>query len=161
MGITTLLFFVLARNKWGWSTAKALGVCIPFAVLDLGFFGANVFKIPSGGWFPIAVALVIIMMMTTWRTGRRAVGERLDAGATEIGEFLAELPEDLIRVRAPRCSSTAARGWHRPPCGPTRRTTTRCTRRCCWWRSTSVPRHTAQDLRSRSNTSDAESTRWC
>ena len=98
MGITTLLFFVLARNRRGWSTAKALGVCIPFAVLDLGFFGANVFKIPSGGWFPIAVALVIIMMMTTWRTGRRAVGERLDAGATEIGEFLAELPEDLIRV---------------------------------------------------------------
>ncbi len=98
MGITTLLFFVFVRNSWGWSTARALAVCIPFAVLDLGFFGANVFKIPDGGWFPIVVGLVIILMMTTWRTGRRAVGERLDAGATGIEEFLESLPGDLIRV---------------------------------------------------------------
>lgn len=100
MGITTLLFFVFVRNSWGWSTARALAVCIPFAVLDLGFFGANVFKIPSGGWFPIVVGLVIIVMMTTWRAGRRAVGERLDAGATGIEAFLEALPDDLIRVPA-------------------------------------------------------------
>lgn len=100
MAITTLLFFVFVRKRWGWSTIRALAVCLPFAVLDLGFFGANVFKIPHGGWFPIVVGIVIIVIMTTWRTGRRAVGERLDAGATGIEEFLATLPDDLIRVPA-------------------------------------------------------------
>ncbi|MFV0315468.1 MAG: potassium transporter Kup [Microthrixaceae bacterium] len=113
MGITTLLFYVLVRQRWGWSTARALAVCIPFAVLDLGFFGANVFKIPYGGWFPIVVAIVIIVMMTTWRTGRRAVGERLAAGSTDMADFLDHLPPDLIRV-----PGTAAFLYSRPLVAP-------------------------------------------
>jgi KUP system potassium uptake protein len=98
MAITTLLFFWLTRTRWGWSTLKALAVCVPFAVLDLAFFSANVFKIPSGGWFPLVVGSAIMLLMTTWRTGRAAVAERLDADLRPIGEFIARLPDDVVRV---------------------------------------------------------------
>jgi len=98
MGITTMLFFVLVRTRWGWSRIKSLVVCIPFAVLDLAFFGANVFKIPKGGWFPLLVAVIIVVMMTTWRTGRRAVAERMETGHRPIEEFIAHLPEHVVRV---------------------------------------------------------------
>ncbi len=77
---------------------RSLALCIPFAVLDLAFFGANVFKIPAGGWFPLAVAGVIMIMMTTWRTGRGAVSELLDSELRPIDEFLADLPDDVVRV---------------------------------------------------------------
>ena len=98
MGITTVLFFSLTRSRWAWSTAKALVVCVPFAVVDLGFFSANVFKIPSGGWFPLVVGAGIMLLMTTWRTGRAAVAARLDADLRPVGEFIARLPEDVVRV---------------------------------------------------------------
>jgi KUP system potassium uptake protein len=98
MGLTTLLFFFLTRRRWGWSRTRALAVCIPFAVLDLSYFGANVFKIPAGGWFPLVVGMVIIVLMTTWRTGRRVVAERLAVGRVSVREFLRTLPDDVVRV---------------------------------------------------------------
>ncbi len=98
MGITTVLFYSLTRTRWGWSTARSLAVCVPFAIMDLGFFSANVFKIPSGGWFPLVVGAGIMLLMTTWRTGRAAVAERLDAELRPVGEFIACLPDDVVRV---------------------------------------------------------------
>ncbi|MFM7063642.1 MAG: potassium transporter Kup, partial [Actinomycetes bacterium] len=98
MGVTTILFFFFTRNVWGWSTARALALCVPLAALDFAFFGANVFKIPDGGWFPIVVAIVIMVAMTTWRTGRRAVAERMAVGRISVDEFIRTLPENVTRV---------------------------------------------------------------
>ncbi len=55
MVITTMLAFVVARERWGWSTAAGRS-CVTgaFLVIDLAFFGANVIKIEHGGWFPLA-----------------------------------------------------------------------------------------------------------
>ena len=98
MGVTTILFYALARHRWGWSSAKALTTCIPFALLDVAFFGANVFKIPAGGWFPIVVAIILMVAMTTWRTGRRIVSERIADRQLSIEDFMRSLPEDVVRV---------------------------------------------------------------
>jgi len=98
MAVTTLLFYFLARTRWGWSAAKALALCIPFAILDLGFFGANLFKIPEGGWLPLAVAVLIMVAMTTWRTGRRVVAERIAVNRITIEEFIGTLPKNVVRV---------------------------------------------------------------
>lgn len=98
MGLTTILFYFLSRNRWGWSKARALSLCIPFAIMDFAFFGANVFKIPAGGWFPLVVAGLIMVLMTTWRTGRRVVAERLAVGRVKVDEFIRTLPEDVVRV---------------------------------------------------------------
>jgi KUP system potassium uptake protein len=98
MGVTTILFYFFTKSTWGWSTAKALALCIPLAVLDFAFFGANVFKIPHGGWFPLVVAALIMVAMTTWRTGRRVVSERMAVGRITVDEFIRSLPEEVTRV---------------------------------------------------------------
>ncbi len=103
MGITTVLMAAFARSTWKWSTAKVLAVTVPLLVIDLAFFGANVAKIPNGGWFPIVVALVIITAMTTWRTGRRLLAERIRRGETPIERFL----DDVERDGLPRVPGTA------------------------------------------------------
>jgi KUP system potassium uptake protein len=103
MGITTVLMAAFARDTWKWSRAKVLAVTVPLLVIDLAFFGANVAKIPNGGWFPIIVAAIIIVAMTTWRTGRRILAERIRRGETPIERFL----EDVAEVGLPRVPGTA------------------------------------------------------
>jgi KUP system potassium uptake protein len=97
MAITTVLLVLVARERWGWSPAAA-GLLALFLVPDLAFFGANALKIPHGGWFPLVVAAGVLTLMTTWRTGRRLLNERLRGEAMPFEKFLAEKAETLVRV---------------------------------------------------------------
>lgn len=91
MVITTLLFFVLVRSKWGWPLWLALPVAGFFLTVDLAFFGANVIKIHHGGWFPLAVAAGVFTLMSTWRRGRQIVYDRLRERLLPLDEFLGRL----------------------------------------------------------------------
>ena len=71
MSITTLLFFVVAREKWKWSLLKASCLCGFFMIIDIAFLGANIVKIFAGGWVPLFVAILIFIIMTTWSRGRK------------------------------------------------------------------------------------------
>ena len=91
MVITTLLFFVVARERLGWSPIKAYIACGIFIVIDLGFLGANLFKIPYGGWFPLVVGAIVFTMLTTWRKGRELVADRLRRNMIPLTAFAANL----------------------------------------------------------------------
>ena len=93
MMITSVLFFVLARRVWGWSRLRAGSLTAAFLIVDAAFFGANLFKIPSGGWFPLAVAAVLLAVMTTWRRGRQLVATRFHDGRVPVSEFIESLQE--------------------------------------------------------------------
>jgi KUP system potassium uptake protein len=88
MVITTLLLGVVERDKWGWRLAPVIALTGFFLVVDLAFFGANIIKIPHGGWFPLVVGAGIFLLMTTWKKGRRILAERLLARAHPVEEFL-------------------------------------------------------------------------
>jgi KUP system potassium uptake protein len=88
MLITTVLFYVVARERFGWRRGPTLGLCIVFGVIDAAFLGANLFKIPHGGWFPLVVAVMIFTAMTTWRRGREILAERLAVGQVPLDAFL-------------------------------------------------------------------------
>jgi KUP system potassium uptake protein len=78
MVITTLLFFFVERELWRWSLPLSLAVAGFFLVIDLGFWGANIIKIPAGGWFPLVVGAVVFTLLTTWKKGRRILAVRLE-----------------------------------------------------------------------------------
>jgi KUP system potassium uptake protein len=71
-----------------------------FLTIDVAFFGANALKVAQGGWVTLAVAFVIFILMTTWKTGRRLVAERLTARAIPLDEFMATV-ETIQPVRVP------------------------------------------------------------
>jgi KUP system potassium uptake protein len=90
MAITTLIFFRVCTDRWGWSRAKAFAVCGPMFVIELGFLGANIPKIPHGGWFALTVAVVLMVQMQTWRRGRELVADRIHRGERPIAQVLDE-----------------------------------------------------------------------
>jgi KUP system potassium uptake protein len=94
MVITTILFYVLVRDRWKWSWPVALTVSGAFLIVDLAFFGANITKIGFGGWFPLVVAGVVFLLMSTWRRGRQILSSRLRERLIPLDLFLADLLSD-------------------------------------------------------------------
>jgi KUP system potassium uptake protein len=97
MAITSILFFVVARRRWGWSRLKAAAAVAPLFAIDLAFLSANVPKIPHGGWFPLVVAVGLLVQMATWRAGRDLVAAAIRRGERDISDVLDE-HRDVARV---------------------------------------------------------------
>jgi KUP system potassium uptake protein len=72
MAITTLLAALIAL-RWGYSPVAVFVLNGCFLIVDLVFFSANVTKFFDGGWFPLLLAIVIAVVMLTWRTGQQLV----------------------------------------------------------------------------------------
>jgi KUP system potassium uptake protein len=100
MVITVLLLYVVMTERWGWSHPAAAALLAGFLMVDLAFFGANALKVMQGGWVTLAVAVFLFTLMTTWKTGRRLVAERLTARALPLDDFIASV-EALKPVRVP------------------------------------------------------------
>ncbi|MCU1500748.1 MAG: kup, partial [Ilumatobacteraceae bacterium] len=90
MAVTTLLFAVVARTRWGWGPLRTYAIVTPLMIIDLAFLSANVIKIPDGGWFPLLVGAGLMVQMATWRRGRQLVAERIHRGERPIDEVLDE-----------------------------------------------------------------------
>jgi KUP system potassium uptake protein len=93
MGITTILLYVVMRRRWRWSAPLALALCGFFFVIDIAFFGANLLKVLQGGWFPLLVAFLVYVVMTTWKDGRKLLGERLMSSSLPFEKFMERIRE--------------------------------------------------------------------
>jgi KUP system potassium uptake protein len=91
MTITSLLYYAVARMRFGWSYARAATVLALFLSFDLAFLIANLNKIESGGWVPIVVAVVVFTVMTTWRRGRLELAKKMTADMMPIDLFMQDL----------------------------------------------------------------------
>lgn len=102
MVITTLLAFVVARNLWRWSLLKCGLILGGFLVIDMAYFSANAFKFFDGGWFPLALGLVLFITMTTWKRGRELVHDRLASEGMPIQQFV-----EFMAPAVPKVQGTA------------------------------------------------------
>jgi KUP system potassium uptake protein len=103
MAITTVLFAVVAAARWNWPAWKVLTLSASFLLMDIAFLGANALKITHGGWVPLAIALGIFTLMTTWKRGRSILRERLTDITMPLPEFLQSISTSSI----PRVPGTA------------------------------------------------------
>jgi KUP system potassium uptake protein len=103
MSATTILFHRVARDIWRWRRAPTWALTLAFLAVDLAFFGANVVKIEEGGWFPIVAALLVFVLMSTWKAGRTALAEQLRDAGLPLDLFLA----DIARRKPARVPGTA------------------------------------------------------
>ena len=88
MTISTVLFCVVARRRWGWSPWWIGLLAVTLLTVDLAFLAANASKIGHGAWFPMAVAAVVFIMMTTWYRGRAILARHLYGDAPPLEEFV-------------------------------------------------------------------------
>jgi KUP system potassium uptake protein len=103
MAITTLLFAVVARTRWNWSLWRVVSLAGFFFVFDFAFLGANALKIASGGWVPLAIALVVLTLMMTWKRGREALNAVMRSASLPLELLLGE----IARRPPPRVKGTA------------------------------------------------------
>lgn len=103
MVVTTCLAFVVVHKLWKWSMAKSLLVILPFLVIDLIFFGANILRVVDGGWVPLAVGALICLIIWIWVRGKRLIDTRENEGAMT----LAELGKSLAKSKVARVDGTA------------------------------------------------------
>jgi KUP system potassium uptake protein len=102
MVFTTLLAGMVAI-RWGWHPAAVVPLALIALVIDLAFFGANTLKIAEGGWYPLAVASVLFIVMSIWRRGNR----RIQADTRDTDETLESAFEKAIGEGLPRVPGTA------------------------------------------------------
>ena len=114
MTITTVLLFVVARERWRWGLPLAASVTGFFLLVDIAFWGANLLKIPSGGWFPLVAGALIFGLMATWKRGRQILTERLSEGALPIELFV----QDVAAKSPARVPGTAVFMYSNPEATP-------------------------------------------
>ncbi len=88
---TTILFLVVIRSLWHKPAWVVVAGCLAFLGLDLAFFGANLPKVVEGGWFPLAVALALFAVLTTWRKGQRLLTPRREKQEGRLRDFVEEI----------------------------------------------------------------------
>tara|TARA_R110001599_G_scaffold353880_1_gene601938 strand:+ start:43807 stop:45705 length:1899 start_codon:yes stop_codon:yes gene_type:complete len=76
MVVTTILAVAVA-HRFGWHPVVAVSSGALFLVIDSAFLGANLAKIPEGGWYALVIAGVIFFAMWNWRVGRAMLSARL------------------------------------------------------------------------------------
>jgi KUP system potassium uptake protein len=99
MAVTSFAFYHVTRSLWRWPLWKSLVLCGLFMTVDLTFFGANLHKFGEGGWLPISIALGILAIMHTWKSGRNEIQEKVYGGAiTELELSSVARSKSIVRV---------------------------------------------------------------
>src|SRR2546425_6916240 len=103
MTVTTVLFYVIARQRWNWSAVRAGALAGAFLAIDFAFFGANIIKIAHGGWVPLAIGGGVFLLMSTWNRGTDLLRRFLAQVAVPMERFL----DEVERTKPPRVPGTA------------------------------------------------------
>lgn len=94
MAVTTVLAFNVAIERGGWTKAGAIAGLIGFLAIDLAFWGANLTKVPTGGWFSLGVGALLFIVMWTWRRGSVLLHAELENDTTPMDDLLKKIDEE-------------------------------------------------------------------
>jgi KUP system potassium uptake protein len=100
---TTILTFFVIRHAWKMPVLLCWFATGFFLLIDIALFSANTLKIAQGGWFPLAMGALMLLLMMTWYRGRVAVADSLQGHAISVREFL----DTLFLSPPPRVQGTA------------------------------------------------------
>jgi len=98
MAIDTVLLAVVLFSLWNWPKWKAIPILVIFGTVDILYFGANLIKVPDGGWFPLLVGAVIFTLLTTWARGRKLMIDRMNEASLPIEVFIKSASTSAHRV---------------------------------------------------------------
>jgi KUP system potassium uptake protein len=98
MFIDTCLIAVVLVSLWKWPKWRALPILAVFFIVDMAYFGANLLKVPDGGWVPLMIGLIIFTLLTTWSRGRALMRERMAESTMPMEIFIKSAANSAARV---------------------------------------------------------------
>jgi KUP system potassium uptake protein len=99
MVVTALMAFFVIWKVWKWSPLVAGALIAPFLLIDVTFLAANLLKVFEGGWVPLALGIIIMIVMYTWRRGSRLLFEKtrkLETPLVSLVEMLEKRPPQRV-----------------------------------------------------------------
>jgi KUP system potassium uptake protein len=115
MVVTTMMAFIVIWRVWNWPIIAAAALMVPFLLIDLTFLTANMLKVVEGGWVPLALGAVIMVVMYTWRRGSRLLFDK----TRRLETPLQSLVDSLERKPPQRVPGTAVFLTSDPGSAPT------------------------------------------
>lgn len=103
MLITSILTYFVVRNIWKYPLWIAISATSVFICLDVLLLASCSVKFFNGGWFPIALAIGLVIIMWTWRQGRQVLLEKIHEDDPKMESFIKSLSHSQI----PRVERTA------------------------------------------------------
>ena len=103
MMVDAILAIIVIHKGWRWSLPAAMALIVPFLIIDVAFFSANMLKLFHGGFVPVLLAFVLILVMWTWVRGSRilfAKTRKADVPLRELVEILAKSPPHKVKGTA-------------------------------------------------------------
>ena len=98
MFIDTILLVAVLFSLWRWPWWRAAPLIVLFIVVDMAYLGANLIKVPSGGWVPLVRGLIIFSLLTTWARGRSLMRATMAEGSIPIEIFAKSAKNSAQRV---------------------------------------------------------------
>ena len=98
MFIDTVLLGVVFFYLWKWPAWKAIPLLALFLIVDILYFGANLLKVPDGGWVPLVVGVIGFTLLTTWAKGRKLMLDRMAEASLPMEVFVKSAAGSATRV---------------------------------------------------------------
>ncbi len=98
-----IMGFVVIWKLWNWRAATAAAVIVPFVVVDMTFFSANLLKLLEGAWVPLLFGLAMALMIWTWRRGTAILLQktrRIEVPLKELINSLEKRPPHIVKGTA-------------------------------------------------------------
>lgn len=103
MVVDSLLAFIVIWKGWRWGLAATTAVVLPFLVIDVAFFSANLLKLLSGGYVPVLFAMALVLLMWTWVRGTKILFDKTrktDVPLLELVGMLTKSPPYRVKGMA-------------------------------------------------------------
>ena len=91
MVVTAVMAFIVVHKVWDWSLPATIALIAPFVIVDSTFLVANLLKVVEGGWVPLALASVAIVIMYTWRRGSKLLFDKTRRQEMTLNDLVAIL----------------------------------------------------------------------
>ena len=95
MVVTTLMAMVVIWKSWKWTLWVTAALMVPFLLIDTTFLSANLLKVFHGGWVPLLIGALVMLVIFTWRKGANILAaktRRLETPIHELVEMLEKRP---------------------------------------------------------------------
>jgi KUP system potassium uptake protein len=88
MVVTTALAFFVVWKLWRWPLYRAIPFIGLFLAVDLSFLAANLVKVLEGGWVPLSLGVLSMIVMWTWVRGTDLLAKKTHRDSIPMADLI-------------------------------------------------------------------------